>query len=87
MKTPEEIFKDYFPHVADKIHFVDESQKQRYIAKYMMDDLNEDLMSQFEFKTIEVPSTVAFEIFKKGYLAACKEMELEIHENACRISF
>lgn len=68
-KTPEEIFKNYFPCATDKIHFVDESQKVRNKTRFMM-GLDIDLELEPHFKTIEIPVETVLHIFKKGFSAA-----------------
>jgi hypothetical protein len=81
MKTPEELFKNYFPHVTDKIWFVDESQKRRNVTRFMM-GLNIDLDPTTEFKKIEIPVEIVLHIFKKGFSAACEQLIEDLNENA-----
>jgi len=69
MKTPEEIFKNYFPCATDKIYFVDESQRARDKARFMM-GLDIDLEPESHFKKIEIPVEIVLHIFKKGFSAA-----------------
>jgi hypothetical protein len=69
MKTPEEIFKNYFPHYTDKIYFVDESQRARDRGRFIM-GADIDLKSEPPFKKIEIPVEIVLDIFKKGFSAA-----------------
>ncbi len=67
-KSPEELFKNHFPHNAEKISFVDESQKMRNGARFMMElDLVEN--SVVEFQKVEIPTQIVLHIFKVGFTA------------------
>lgn len=81
MKTPEELFKNYFPHGTDKIWFIDESQERRNVTRFMM-GLDIDLDPTIELKKIEIPVEIVLHIFKEGFSAARQQLIKDLNENS-----